>query len=138
MPSGGDIKEITWNHPTLGSGRFLPKSGASSTYDKGGYRSDDSDDGIDAGGNMIDTMSLKRWSFEVDNIAWDMLNANRQELESMTDLAGDLALADWTFTNINGIVYMGNGKPTGDIKGAGKDSTMSFKVSGGGIMQIIG
>ena len=43
--TGGDILEITFNHPTLGSGTIYPKSGEDSTLITGGFRSEDEDTG---------------------------------------------------------------------------------------------
>jgi hypothetical protein len=131
---GGDITEVTYNHPNLGSGTILPKADESSTYDLGGLRSDDTDSGVDGGGNVIDIMSRKRWSLEF-TAAWDM-NV-RSELEKVVAMAADPIPAKWTFTHINGTVYQGTGKPVGDLQGAGKESTFPLKISGGGTAKKI-
>lgn len=126
---GGDIVEVTFNHPTLGTGIILPKAGEDSTYDLGGIRVDDDDQGVDGGGNMIKKMNRKRWSFEV-TCAWDM-NVD-QTIESLNALAASSVDANWTFENINGIVYNGKGTIVGDIQGNGNAATFTLKVSGGG------
>ena len=64
MAVGGDIIEITYNHPTLGSGTLFPKSSEAGTYDLGGFRSKDEASGIDGGGTIIDTMNQVRGFFE--------------------------------------------------------------------------
>lgn len=133
MPKGGDITEITYNHPTLGSGVFFPKAGEDSTYDLGGITSADDGQMIDGGGNMMDQMTRKRWSFEVA-IAWDM---DATSLERLDALAESPNTADWTFTNINGKVYAGNGKPVGDINGNGNTSQITLKVAGGGKLSVL-
>ena len=51
---GGDILEITFNHPTLGSGIIFPKAAEDSTFDLGGFRSNDDAAGVDGSGEMID------------------------------------------------------------------------------------
>jgi hypothetical protein len=136
MAVGGDIIEITYNHPTLGSGTINPKAAEDSTYDLGGFRSNDEANGIDGGGNMIDQLNRVRWSFEV-TVSWDM-NV-KTELEKLTDLAASPELADWTFTNINGTVYGGKGKPVGDLQGNGNASTFPLKISGGAkLKKIVG
>lgn len=132
MAAGGDITEITWNHPTLGSGVILPKGSEDSTYDPGGIRSNDDAASIDGGGNSIDQMNRVRWSFEVA-IAWEFLTGDT--LADMAALAASPVPADWTFTNINGVVYRGKGKPVGDLQGNGNAATMPLKVSGGGLFQ---
>ena len=71
MAVGGDIIEITYNHPTLGSGVIFPKAAEDSTFNPGGFRSTDDNNMVDGAGNMIDQMNRSRWSFE-GTIAWDM------------------------------------------------------------------
>lgn len=132
MATGGDIKEITFNHPTLGSGTIFPKAAEDNTFDLGGYRSDDDDNMIDGAGNMIDKMNLKRWCFE-GTIAWDMNIAG--DLEKLVALASSPMQASWTFSHINGTVYGGTGKPVGDLKGNGNAATFPIKISGGGILK---
>lgn len=134
MPTGGDITEVTYNHPTIGSGVLYPKAGEDSTYDLGGFRSNDDDQAIDGGGNMIDQMNRKRWSFEVP-IAVDMLV--NLETEKLVQMASSPVKATWTFTNINGSVYAGTGKPVGDLKPNGNTSILNLKVAGGSILKKI-
>lgn len=132
MPKGGDLTEITWNHPTLGSGSIYPKSGESSTYDPGGFRSADDANMIDGAGQMIDQISRVRWSMET-TIAVEMIDDNT--MQNLANLAGSPQEADWTFANANGTVFKGKGKPVGDIQPDGLNSTMTLKVSGGGTLQ---
>lgn len=134
MAVGGDIIEVTYNHPTLGSGVFYPKAGEESKYDLGGIRSNDDNKMIDGSGTMIDQMSRIRWGFEVP-ISWDANNA--KELEKLVGMAASPVPADWTFTSINGTVYAGKGKPVGDYNGNGNAVTISLKVGGGGILKQI-
>lgn len=135
MAVGGDIIEITYNHPTLGSGVIFPKSSEDSNYDLGGFRSADDTNMIDGGGNMIDQMNRVRWSFEVV-VAWDM--NLREDLEKVVELASSPEQSEWTFTNLNGTVYGAKGKPVGDYQGNGNQSTFTLKVSGGGKLKKIG
>jgi len=130
---GGDILEITYNHPTLGQGVLLPKSNESFTLDLGGFRSNDDANMIDGGGQMIDQINRVRWSGE-GTIAVDELQETQ---ENMTALAGSPQLADWTFTHVNGTVYGGKGKPVGDIQVDKNVNTMTLKISGGGLAELI-
>lgn len=132
---GGDITEITFNHPSLGSGTIFPKAGEDSTYDLGGVQSVDDDGMIDGSGGVIDQMTSKRWNFAVV-VAWD---ANlRKDLEAINALGASPVPATWTFTNINGTVYQGIGKPVGDQKGNGNKATFPLKVAGGnGLKKIL-
>lgn len=134
MAVGGDLIEITYNHPTLGSGVIFPKASEDSTFDLGGFRANDDANMIDGGGNMIDQLNRVRWSME-STIAWDM--NSRTELEKLTALSASPVQADWTFSHINGTVYGGKGKPVGDMQGNGNAATFSLKISGGGVLKKI-
>jgi hypothetical protein len=127
--TGGDIIEITYNHPTLGSGVILPKSNEDSTLDLGGFRSNDDANMVTGNGQMIDQMNYTRPSFEVP-VAWDM-NLDLT-LEKIVALAESPVLADWTITHVSGAVYGGKGKPVGDIQGNGNQATFPLKIAGSG------
>jgi len=126
---GGDILEISYKHPTLGSGTWFPKSGEDLSVDPGGYRSEDKADGVTGDGQMIDTINRKRWGIE-GTVAW--ATAGPDELGQADKLAASPLLADWTITHINGTIWGGKGKVVGDISGSSKDATMKIKVAGGG------
>jgi hypothetical protein len=134
MAVGGDILEITYNHPTVGSGVLWAKANEDSTFDEGGFRSNDDESMIDGGGNMIDQINRVRWSFET-TLSWDM--NQREELAKLVAIAGSPVPADWTISHINGSVYSGKGKPVGDLKGNGNQATLPLKLSGGGVLKKI-
>lgn len=125
----GDIQEISYKHPTLGSGTWFPKSGEDATVDFGGFVSNDEASGITGDGQMIDQINRKRWSFET-SVAWDMNTTD--EVNQAKKLAASPVLADFTFTHINGAVWGGKGKPVGDIQGSTNSGNMKVKISGGG------
>jgi hypothetical protein len=131
---GGDIIEITYNHPTLGSGVIYPKAAEDSTFDIGGFRSSDDANMIDGAGQMIDQMNRTRWSVET-TVAWDMNTG--LTLERLTQLTQSPLFADWTVTHINGTIYGGKGKPVGDLQGNGNAATFTFKLAGGGVLKKI-
>lgn len=133
MAVGGDIIEVTYNHPTLGSGTFFPKSSESSNYDLGGFRSKDESNAIDGGGTPIDTMNQVRGMFET-TVSNDM-NTNT-ELERAVALAESPIPATWVFSVINGVSYSGLGKPVGDLTGDVDKATFKLKVSGGRFTKI--
>lgn len=128
MSTGGDIIEITWNNEIEGSGTFYCKSGEDSTFEPGGYRTEDDDTGVDGGGNPIYKMINKRWSFEAP-IAWDMQVAN--ELDVLAKLHASVVETDFTIASINGTIWGGKGKPVGDLPGNGGSSTIPLKLQGG-------
>ena len=130
MFTGGDIQEISYKHPTLGSGSWEPKASEDGTFDPGGYRSNDDANMVTGAGQMIDQMNMVRWSVE-SVVAWDMTVSD--ELAQARKLASSPVLADWTFTHVNGTVWGGKGKPVGDINGNTNTAQMKIKLAGGGI-----
>lgn len=124
---GGDILEITCNHPTKGTLTLYPKAGEDTTLDPGGFRSADSEDMIDGGGQMINQINQIRWSLEC-RLAMD---TNTEEtIHKIAALAGDPQEADWTISHVNGTIWGGKGVPVGDLKGNLNNATFPFKISG--------
>jgi hypothetical protein len=131
---GGQLTEITWNHPTLGSGTLAPKAGENSTLDTGGIRSDDEKAGIAGDGTAIRKMNKQRWHLETV-IANDM-NVGLQ-LEKLVDLAGDPAEATYKISHINGSVYSGSGFPVGDLSADTGNATFKLVLQGSNTLQKI-
>ncbi len=129
MAVGGDITEITYNHPTIGSGVLYPKAAEDNTIDLGGFNSSDDQNMIDGGGNFIDQMNRKRWKVGV-LIANDM--NTKLDLEKVEAMAASPVQADWTFAHISGVVYVATGKPVGDKELNVNQSTFALTVAGGG------
>lgn len=135
MAVGGDIKEVTYNHPTRGSGTIFPKAAEDNTYDPGGIRTSDDANMVDGAGNPIWQLNRVLGFFEV-LVANDM--NSRQDLENVAAIAADPVPAEWTFSMINGAVYKGTGKPVGDIQGNINQATFTLKVAGGSFVKIKG
>lgn len=133
MAVGGDILEVTVNHPTLGTKTFSPKAGEDSTFDLGGFRTNDDANGITAKGDLISQLSRVRGSFEC--VVTNDMNSGL-ELEFITSLTGDPTDADWTISHINGSVYKGKGRPVGDIQAAGMATTFTLKVACSALKKI--
>ena len=139
MPSGGDLKETTWNNGIVGSGRYFSKEGETHTLMLGGLMTADDDANMDSGGNFINEMQLMPWSYEA-TLVFDEANPNRMEIETAQGIIDSQALGTqttWTFTNRNNITYSGTGMIVGKISADRQKSTFSFKVMGGGILQQI-
>lgn len=130
----GFIQEITFNHPTVGSGVLFTIQDSDATIDTGGIRSADEMGGVDTGNRMIDSKSLNRWmvSCEISNAV-----NSTQELEKMTAIAASPEEADWTFTHISGVVYRGKGQVVGDIAAVLSTAKLPLKFSGGGTLARI-
>ena len=133
--TGGDITEIRCNHPTLGSSVYNPKASEDSTFDPGGYRTDDDLDSITGNGEAIYKVNNKRPFFEVV-CAVDM-NERNEFQGTLTNLAQSDQEGDWIISHINGTVQGFKGKPVGDLQWNGNASTFTLKISGGNRMRKI-
>jgi len=127
MYVGGDITEITYNHPVVGSGTIYCKANEDGTIEPGGYRSNDDDNSVTGDGKMIDQMNFRRASFEAPPIAWDMTDVDEQS--KLVLLAESPILSDWTINHINGKIWGGKGKPVGDIPGATNTALVTLKLA---------
>ena len=135
MAVHGDITDVTYNHPTLGSGRFLPKAAEGNTYDPGGIRNADDANMISGGGNLI--LKKNRVRGFVECVIEDDQNIQEDAL-TVAALAADPQAATWTWTMINGAVYQGEGWPVGDIQPNIDDGTMTLKVAVPTLEKILG
>lgn len=133
MVSGGDILEISWSNPN-GTGFFFPVAGEDSTYDLGGFRSDDTG-AIDGAGRYINQLNQKPWMFSVT--ASNDMTADVPEFEAANNIASFAGDTTFAFTCVNGITYTGVGTVVGDIQLNGNKSTFTFKAQGGGGMKKI-
>lgn len=131
---GGDLIEATYNHPTLGTGVFYFKGSEDGTFNLGGFTSNDDNAMVDGAGNMIDVINQKLWSVE-GTISWDMNEGG--SLQELQTLSGNPEPSDWTFSHSNQTVYVGNGKPVGDMAGNTGQATMAIKIQGGGKLTAI-
>lgn len=132
---GGDITEVTYNHPTLGSGQFFPKANEGNTMDLGGFRNNDDDAQIDSSGQLILQKNRKRGFFEIV-CADDM--RTREDSERAVALCESEQEAEWTITHINGAVYKGTGAIVGDIQTDVNAATFSIKVAAARFRKIVG
>lgn len=130
--SGGDLTEITCNHPTLGNFTFATKSNESYTLDPGGKRSNDDANMITGNGEFIDQINQVRWSFEGPLMA-DFTSNN--EMKNIPLLAESAELGTWTFTHISGVVWRGKGKFVGDFQIDTNTAQITSKLAGGGKLE---
>ncbi len=133
--TGGDILEVTFNSPTIGSGVFKPKSNEGNTFDPGGLRNNDDANGITSDGELILSKNRVRASFEI-TIANDM-NV-RNDVAKIAELAADSESAEYTVSMINGTVWAGSGVPVGDLSPDVNAATMTLKIAFGSLKKIIG
>jgi len=130
--TGGDLIEITCNHPTLGSFSFATKSNESYTLDPGGFRSADDANMVSGNGTFIDQVNRVRWSFEGPLMADFVSNL---EIENLPELAASAELGTWTFSHISGVVWRGKGKFVGDLQVDTNTAQITAKISGGGKLE---
>lgn len=124
--TGGDVLEITYNHPSIGSGVIFCKSNEDSNLDLGGFMSNDDANSIASNGRIIDQINRKRGSFE-STIAYDM--TDNDELDKLKQLQASPILADWTISSITGEIWGGKGKPVGDLVGNLNTALISLKIA---------
>lgn len=130
--TGGDLVEITCNHPTLGSFTFATKSNESYTLDPGGNRSNDDENGVAGNGVFIDQINKVRWSFEGPLMA-DFESNN--EILNLPLLAESSEQGTWTFSHVSGVVWRGKGKFVGQIQVDTNTAQISAKLAGGGKLE---
>jgi len=135
MAVGGDIIEITYTHPTLGSGSFFPKANEGNTFDPGGIRTADDANMISGSGGLIAQKNRVRGSFEV--VIENDMNV-RNDAQVVADLAADPVAADWTVSIINGTVWGATVFPVGDIQPDVNASTFTLKLGTGAWKKIVG
>lgn len=126
--TGGDITQVSFNHPTLGGATFFPKANEDSTLDLGGFRTDDDSNNVDGSGAMIKKINRNLWMAEM-TIAGDL--NTRQDMEALTALSGNPVDATWKIAHVSGAVYMGQGTVVGDIQQNLNNATIKLKLAGG-------
>lgn len=135
MAIGSDVREITYNHPDLGTGRIFAKAGEDATINPGGVRRADEASGVDGAGNTIASLTTVRWGVEVVCA----YNDNKQmDTETLVAIAASTEEATWTITFLDGRVYVGKGSIVGDdLSFSGKEATFTLKLGGGGKLSLL-
>lgn len=131
---GGDIKELSFTHPTIGQVTLYPKANEDSTLDLGGFRTEDDDNGVDGSGAVLKKITQSRWSAEM-TVAGAF--NTRNDLDKLNQLSGDPVDATWTITHVSGAVFKCVGSPVGDVKENLNDATIKLKIAGGGQVKKI-
>jgi len=135
MAVGGDIIEITYNHPVLGTGVLNPKSGEDNSYFPGGIITSSDENMIDGSGQPIWQKNRRRGYFEAVCVN-DQNDA--EELQKMIELSAHPEPTEWTFSIANGTVYGGTGKPVDSFEGNINQATFTLRVEGGQFKKIVG
>lgn len=108
---GGDISEISFSNPEVGTGFFYPMSGEEHSLDKGGFRSEDNK-AIDGSGRLIQSMKRAVGTLEV--VASNSTETG--DYDNACAIAASTAETTWTIAMLNGDVWKGTGVIQGDIK----------------------
>ena len=135
MFTGGDLKEITFNHPELGVFSFSTKSDESYEVDPGGFRSADDANMITGGGDNIRKINRVKWCVEGPLVF--NFNGASQEMVNLPLIAENPIDGTWTFEHISGAIWKGNGSVVGDIKPDTNNSQATIKMSGGGRLERV-
>jgi len=130
MANFGDMLEITCTH--LGKDyRFDPKANESFTTDRGGVRTNDDMNQVTSNGKNMRQMNRVRWMVE-----GPISNEPTTE-DDLSLLAKAVSEGTWTFVTTSGQIYKGRGCPVGDIQTDKNAGTITLKVSGGGLLELI-
>ena len=135
MAVHGDIREITVNHPVLGSRSFFPKANEGNTYDQGGVRNSDDAANIAGNGDLI--ISKSQFSGMLEALIENDMNI-REDADFVNQLAASPVQGVYTFSVVNGAVWKGRGVPVGDIQPDIMAGTFTLKLAVGRFSKIIG
>lgn len=135
MAVHGDIIEVAYSHPTLGSGVFSPKANEGNTFDPGGFRNEDDSNMVTGNGTLMMKKNRVTGFFEI--VVENDMNADNTAIK-LKALAADNVQADWTVTHVNGSVWAGSGFPVGDIQPDVNAGTMTLKVVAAEFTKIAG
>lgn len=133
MAAHGDIIEVRFNHPTIGSGVFYPKANEGNTFDPGGIRNNDDANMVTSAGSVMYQKNRAVGSFEV---LIENDSRTRLDAEKVVELQTSAEEADWTITHINGSVWKGTGQPVGDVAVDVNAGTFTLKVVAGSFVKI--
>ena len=131
----GDIIEVTYNHPSLGSGTFFCKANEDGTLEPGGFRNNDDDNSVTGNGQIIIQKNYRLATMEFPPIAWDMTDKDDQK--KLSDLAESSDLADYTIAHVSGAIWAGSGIPVGDIPGVTNTAQVTLKLAFNGKLKQI-
>lgn len=125
---GGDLLEISVQHPTAGSKIIYGVAGETTTIKLGGVENEDNG-AVDGGQNLIVSKRLVP-----GHIQGPFANDNRSalaEFEFIQNVAASPEEAVFTFRYIDNEVYSGSGTPVGEITLDAKAATFTMKIVSG-------
>jgi len=126
MAEHGDIIDITFTNPDLGSGRFSPIAANSNSYDVGGFRNSDDANMITGNGDLVVKKNRVRAHFEC--LVEDDMNVAEDAVKAAA-IAASSKSTEWTFSLVNGTVWRGSGIIVGDIQPDTDAGTFTLKVA---------
>lgn len=123
---GGDILEIRFTHPELGSGVLFAKANESNNKDLGGIRVNDDENQITGSGEVI-------WQFNQTRGAWEFVVAydmnTREDLDKCAALSKHPKDADWIVSHSNGTMWGCTGRPVGTMQADTNAATFPLKIA---------
>jgi hypothetical protein len=124
---GGDIIEVTYNHPTVGQGVFLVKANEDATIIRGGFKTNDDANQVDGRGTPIIQKNRSVGSIELPPITWDMID--QDELDKLQQMSNSALPADWTISHISGAIWGGSGWVVGDLSASTNTALITVKIN---------
>jgi len=135
MATGGDVLEITFDNPNIGSGSFFPISNQGNTFKPGGIMANDDANQVTASGTMINQLNRTLGHFEV--LCENDMNL-RDDISVAQALAGDTANTDFTISLNNKTVWTATGRPVGELTSDVNASSFTLKINAPVWEKIIG
>jgi len=125
---GGDIEELAFNDPVLGTGFFQPMKDQDNIFIPGGY--ENADDGMVTGnGTLVITKNRNVGSITI------LLANDTTAATSDVDIAKALQVSaneqTWTVAHSNGTVWRGKGVIVGALEANTNKSTFQIKINSG-------
>ena len=134
MATAGDLTEIGYSNPDVGSGVLYPKADEDATIEYGGFINEDDESMIDGSGERITKKNRRAPMFEA-TIAND--NSIREDYDKVVQLRESNAQTTWTLTHISGEVYEVTGQPVGANEVNLNAGTFTLKVLGNNKMRKV-
>lgn len=131
MIQAGDLRQLSCEHPILGSKVFEPKSGEDHNMMIGGYKSNDDDGNITSAGQRIDQLNRYPWSLE------PTVGAVDGDIEYLQEATNSTVEGQWTAVFANGETRTGKGKPVGDLIENRNAGTIGLKIAGSFKFELI-
>jgi hypothetical protein len=131
MGASGDTRELTIDHPSLGSRSFGVQADQSITLDLGGFSSERQNNGNGSGHKK---MTAKMWEIAGLQIDCNLSDGDLEFLQAIQNNPDDATI---TWDHITGVVYRGKGSIEGDLKLDTNTGYVATTLTGNGKLEAV-